>query len=128
MEQPARLTHATFYKACEALKKHKQVFLDERPNYTKAAAMLSQLVGFTISPASIQEIREACGVEWEPRRQPPSQNGEQHKKHAVRTLTRAMRRLYRKLDEEIPESLELLYQAVDGRHEIPPCEDANLDK
>lgn len=115
--QAARLTHSTFYKACEAMKTHRERFAKDRPNNRRAAAMLSDLAGFQISEASIAEIKEACGIDWEPARKTPQKPDNHFKDRAIRTLARALRLLYRKLDEEMPSTLQDLCSYFDGKTE-----------
>jgi hypothetical protein len=110
----ARLTHTMFYKACETLKKHKQKFMDERPNAHQAAKMLSELCGFPVSDNSVNEIKEAANVDWQPKRKNPA-NGTSsgwHARNAIEALTRAVHRLYKKLDEEVPAGVQTLYEQI----------------
>lgn len=116
--QPARggkqLSHAQFYKVCECLRKHKQEFLEVRPSQKDAAKRLSELSGFSVSDSTMGAIREATGITWQPKYKAPSTKTQ--KTLAVRTLTTALFRLYRKLNEEAPKALIDLYAEETGRY------------
>lgn len=108
-----RLDYAKFYRVCECLKEEKARFLEERPSLPKTAEMLSVMAGFPVSPLSIRQIQEVTGIKWEVKGTSPKKGP--HKKNAIRTLTTAVVRLYRKFGEEIPSALADLYEEVNGR-------------
>jgi hypothetical protein len=105
--------HVQFFQACECLKKHKQAFLDERPTASEAALKLTQILGFTVSTSSVGHIKQATGINWQPRVKAPGRSERKlYTSRALRTLTVAVHRLYRKLGEEAPHSLMQLYNEL----------------
>lgn len=75
MDVPSRkvkimLTHQEFFAACEALKKNKQRFLDERPDRDKAAQILSEMIEKSppMAGSSVAKMQEATGVRWTSRK------------------------------------------------------------
>ena len=108
----AQMTHTQFYAACECLKKHKQTFLDERPVSIVAAAKLSEMCGFPVSKAAMADLRKATGIEWEPRRKESSASSVRG--NSIRTVVIALYRLYRKLGEEVPQTLQEAYAAFNA--------------
>lgn len=119
------LSHAEFYRVCEALKKHKQWFLTERPNLPDAAKKLSELSGLRVSIHSLSEAREVMEITWEAKKSPNKPR--QSRSTEIRTLATALFRLYRKLDEEPTAALTQLYEEVTSRHSsssdpTPPTE------
>lgn len=112
-ENRKALSSVQFYRACEALRKNKQQFLDRRPDKVEASNMLTTLCGFAVSKVTVNKLQEATGITWTVSRsvgatRRPTGNG-------IRTLTRAVMALYRKLGEEPTTGLKNLHD-----HLFPP--------
>lgn len=108
VKKPAdKMTHTQFFLACEALKKHRQVFTDARPSIPRAAQMLTEIAKFKVTPSSMRTIKEATGVEWKSR-QEPSEDGRFSSFNAIQTLTVAVALLYKKLGETPTDGLQTL--------------------
>lgn len=93
-----KITHLQFMQAVDALRKHKQEFLDRRPDHTGTAKRLGELCGFVINRGTAAKIKKASGVGWESRR---GRSGRERFSsfNAVGTLARAVAALYERLGE-----------------------------
>lgn len=114
MTQTPKRTHLTLkqhFQACEAMKKHKDRFLNERPTRAVASRILSELCGFYVSPGNVDSITDCSKVEWRPRRLSPT---ETEKKQRFRTLTTAIFDLYLDLGKTPSKALADLHRAVTG--------------
>ncbi len=108
-----QLTHGEFYKVCQTLSTHAEEFLEKRYTRKEAQVRLGELTGFRIGEHTIADLMEATGVKWEPKR--ASVKNKKMRDFAVRTLTTALFRLYRKHKEEVPKALLDLYEEETGR-------------
>jgi len=103
------LTRADFFKACQALIEEKNWAMRERPNAKAVAEKLTQMIGVRVSDGNIQTIREATGINWTAKRKNIA--GKCHS-HVGRILTKAVRDLYIKMGEPVPNALEGLFQRM----------------
>ncbi len=126
---PARkrqLTHAQFYRACEALKAIKQIVLTERPGLTETAAMLTRFFAeqaakgkgepLDVTRHSVPDIKIATGIAWVGKR--ADEDGPRRKNvygNQIKTLCRAVYLLYRKLGEEPTEGLARMYAELNAQ-------------
>lgn len=98
-----RITHVQFAQLVDAIKKHKQKLLDERPRKGDAAAFLSKELGFGITPSTMDEAAEYAGADWVPRAR--SGGAVKYTVSRLRALTLAVRGLYENLGLEVPGDL-----------------------
>ncbi len=108
-ERVKKVTHLQFMQAVDCLRKHKQEFLDRRPDHAETGKMLAEKLGFPINRGTTANIREAAGVVWESRRKTRNGKAAYHAYNSVATLTRSLHLLFKKLDEEPPAGLQSLH-------------------
>lgn len=105
------ITMKEFYRICETLKAHADEFLRDRPDTVETMVRLSKLTGLDMGKTTVTKAKQATGVEWTapsgrksaPELQDPT---------AIRTLAFALIGLYRKLGEEAPPDLKLLFHKL----------------
>ena len=101
-----------FYAACKQMEKHRDEFFAQRPTQQEAAKMLSQWCGFAVPLSAVARLQQATGIVYVAKRTYTGRGDMTAQPGAVRVLTRAVFRLYRKLGEEVPSDLQALSDAV----------------
>lgn len=112
-----KLSHQQFFQACETLREHQASFVSRRLNAAETAEELGKLCKFSISIASIADIKLATCIDWTARytRTPNGNTTNNPKYHAHRTLARAVMHLYTKLGETPPDALINLIEYFSGK-------------
>lgn len=59
-----RLTHANFFKLCEAMRKNKNTLLETRPSREEFVKWLKTQTSIDVSVASVAELKETTNIHW----------------------------------------------------------------
>ena len=103
------LSQVQFFKAATALKDHGSEFMATCPTHTQAAETLSKVLDFKVSPVSIKRLQEVTGITWSSRK-PAKENSVRG--NSIRTVTKALFKLYTDLGHTIPDDLRQLHEVV----------------
>ncbi len=111
-----KLTQTQFFELCMWVKKNQNDLKSKRQKSIVVAKEASEALKFPIAKYSILKAMEATGVTWSPIKTRAVNEGARAN---IRTLTNAISRLYDKLGETKPASLEALYLFFKNGEPLP---------
>lgn len=110
-----QLTNQQFFQICNELQNKREVFTKECHNLREAIDWVWKTLNIKCSIHAINNAMEATGIQLE--RKSHKNNILKTGKSNTRTITNALYRLYKKLGEEVPQSLADLYARINEETE-----------
>jgi hypothetical protein len=108
------LSQSQFYTLAEWVKANRAGLTETRPTFAAVALTASGALGFNVKGSDIANAANATGVAWTPIKPPTSTSGRgfdkpvrrQARDTNIATLANAVRELYAKLGEPLPDGFE----------------------
>lgn len=105
------MSRANFYRLCNELQASRTQILEERPRRAILSIAMQERLGCNVPLTALGEGLQAVGIEYAPKVSRVPTDRVAKSRNNVRVLSKAIRLIYKKLEEEIPSDLEELYQA-----------------